>query len=80
MGGATLPTVTVSEAQGEVCIANISPRERRRRLVSGIVPLVIALVVLAVLMAFGVSRWWRLLLLPLFWVGATGFFQWRDKT
>jgi hypothetical protein len=72
--------VTFSGAQGEVCIANISPRERRRRLASGIIPLAITPVVLGMLMRFGVNRWWRLVLLPLFWVAGSGFFQWRDKT
>jgi hypothetical protein len=71
-------TATLPEAQ--VCIPNINPRERRRRLVAGIIPLAIALVVLAILMIAGVNRWWRLLLLPLFWAAATGYFQWRDKT
>ena len=72
--------MTDSALQGEVCIANISPRERRLRLVSGIVPTVIALVVLPILVGDSVNRWWRLLLLPLFWVAGSGYFQWRDKT
>jgi hypothetical protein len=64
----------------ESCIANISPYERRRRLISGGVMIVISLAVLAVLMAGGASRWWRLALFPLFAGAASGFFQWRDKT
>jgi len=65
---------------GEVCIPNISKVERRKRLASGVIFFLVGLVILAVLMAFGVSRWWRLLLLPLFMGAASGFFQWRDKT
>ncbi len=65
---------------GEVCLANISPRERRKRLISGGITFVIALIVLAVLMASGASPWWRLVLFPLFAAAAAGFFQWRDKT
>lgn len=34
---------------GQVCIANISPRERRKRLMAGVVQLAIALAILAVL-------------------------------
>jgi len=64
----------------EDCFANISPRERRRRLAAGVVQFVISLVILAALLATGVDRWWRLPLLLLFWGAATGFFQWRDKT
>jgi hypothetical protein len=48
--------------------------------VVGVVSFVIGLVVLAVLAATGVDRWWRLALLPVFWGAAVGFFQWRDET
>jgi len=65
---------------GDVCIPNISVKERRRRLMSGLVTLVLGLVVLSGLLAAGVSLWWRLLLFPLFYGAASGFFQWRDKT
>jgi hypothetical protein len=46
----------------------------------GGVQLLISLAILAVLLAFGVSRWWRLVLLPFFMGASSGFFQWRDKT
>ena len=65
---------------GEVCIPNISIKERRKRLMSGLIMLVAGLVVLIVLLAAGISVWWRLVLLPFFAGGASGFFQWRDKT
>jgi hypothetical protein len=74
------PTTDSGAEIGEVCIANISPRERRRRLVGGVIQFGIALAILAVLMVAGVDRWWRLPLLLLFWGAAVGFFQWRDKT
>ncbi len=61
-------------------MANISARERRRRLIGGILQLIVTLAVLATLVALGVDRWWRLPLLLMFWGAATGFFQWRDKT
>ncbi len=65
---------------GEVCIPNISVRERRKRLASGVIIFIITLAILAVLMAIGASRWWRLALLPLLAGAASGFFQWRAKT
>jgi hypothetical protein len=65
---------------GEVCIANIGPAERNKRLVSGIIQFAVALAVLAVLVATGVDRWWRLGLLLFFFGAASGFFQWREKT
>jgi hypothetical protein len=67
-------------AVGEACIPNISSRERRKRLISGVVTLVITLTILWILMSIGASRWWRIALLPLFMGAAIGFFQWRDKT
>jgi hypothetical protein len=63
-----------------ICIANISPRERRKRLVAGIVQLVITLAILSALVAAGVDRLWRLPLVLLFWGAAIGYFQWRDQT
>ncbi len=64
----------------EVCIANISPKERRRRLNFGIAQFVISLVILAVLLIIGADKVWRLPLFFLFGAAASGFFQWRDKT
>lgn len=69
-----------SEEIGEVCISNISPVERRKRLLGGVIGFVIALVVLAVLIASGADRLWRLPLFLLFFGAANGYFQWRDKT
>lgn len=68
------------EEVGEVCIANISPVERQKRMRFGIQQLVITLVILGALMAFGVNHFWRLPLLLLFWAAATGYFQAKDKT
>jgi hypothetical protein len=67
-------------AEGEVCIANISPQERRKRLMGGIIGLGFAVVLLATLIFLGADRWWRLLLFAPFYLAASGFFQWREKT
>lgn len=76
------PSVSESESEelGEVCISNLSPAERRKRLLGGVTGFVIALVVLAVLIASGADRLWRLPLFLLFFSAANGYFQWRDKT
>jgi hypothetical protein len=66
--------------EGEVCIPNISPKERKKRLVSGLWIFAVSLVILVILIAAGVSFWWRLVLFPFFAAAASGFFQWRDKT
>jgi hypothetical protein len=65
---------------GDVCIANISPAQRRLRLRFGIVSLVVGLGVLAALMAFDASRWWRLVLFLPLMGAASGYFQWSEKT
>src|SRR5664279_5766776 len=69
-----------ASASGEVCIPNISTAERRKRLTFGLVTFAISLVVLAILMATGVNRLWRLPLVLLFWGAASGYFQWSDQT
>jgi len=68
------------EEGGEVCISNISPLERQKRLRFGINQFIITLVVLGVLIASGADRLWRLPLLFMFWAAAVGYFQARDKT
>lgn len=65
---------------GEVCIANISPAERQKRMRFGIVQLAITLVILAVLVVLDVNPLWRLLLYFLFSAAAAGYFQAKDKT
>jgi hypothetical protein len=63
-----------------VCIANIGPRERRRRLTFGILGLGVSAAAAAALIVSGVAVWWRLgLFLPLM-IAALGFFQWREQT
>ena len=70
-------TETVDSA---ICIPNIGPNERLRRLRGGLVGLAIALVIAIVLFASGADRWWRLILFPVIYGGMTGVFQWREKT
>jgi len=64
----------------EACIANISPRERVKRLIGGVIPFVLALAILTWLISTNADRLWRLPLFFLFVAAASGFFQWRDKT
>lgn len=74
-----LPSQPREEDQ-EVCIANISPEERQKRLRFGIQQLIVTLVILGVLIIWHVNPLWRLLLLFMFWAAAVGYFQARDKT
>lgn len=64
----------------EVCIANISPLERRKRLIFAIRQFVITLVILGVLIALHLNPLWRLPLFFLFSASTVSFFQVLDKT
>ena len=63
-----------------VCIPNIGPRERRRRLIVGAVMFAIAVAVTAGLLLAGAPRAWRLFVLFPAWVGALGVMQVKEKT
>ena len=64
----------------QVCIPNISLVEQRKRLIGGVLGLIMGIAVLAILINTGAVRTWRLALFPL-WMGATvGYFQAREKT
>jgi len=69
-----------NEEIGEVCIANISPLERKKRLKFAIGQFIVTLVVLGVLIALDLNPLWRLPLLFLFSAATTSYFQVLDKT
>jgi hypothetical protein len=62
------------------CIANIGPRERRKRVMGGVIMLVIALVLTAALLHAGVARAWRATVFIPLWLSATGFLQAYHQT
>jgi len=64
----------------EVCIPNIGPRERAKRLRYGIVFAVLSLAGAAALIATGSPRLLRLVLFLPFWVSGSGIFQALEKT
>ena len=68
------------EAAGEVCIVNIGPAQRRRRMRWGTASLALGGVLAAILINANVPSVWRLNLLLPFWLGALGVFQARGKT
>lgn len=68
------------EGSYDVCIANISPKERRKRLNFGILQFVVGLVLLAVLLGTGADKAWRLSLFAIFASAAVSAFQSYDKT
>ena len=74
------PDLPQEEEIGEVCIANISPKERQKRMRFGMMQLAFSLVILAILVALDVNPLWRLSLLFPFGAAAAGYFQAKDKT
>ena len=68
------------EEVGEVCIPNISPKERRKRVRFAVRQLVTAFVVLGVLVWLDVSPLWRLPLFFMFSAATTSYVQALDKT
>jgi hypothetical protein len=65
---------------GEVCIANISPVERKKRLKFAIQQFTVTLVILGVVIALDLNPLWRLSLLFMFSASTTSYFQVLDKT
>ena len=61
-------------------VGNIGTRERRKRLVFGIVALGAGLVIAVLLVVARAPLVWRLPLFLVFYAGALGVFQARDKT
>jgi hypothetical protein len=61
-------------------VANIGPRERRKRRLLGIVSLTVAVGVAFVLVAFGAPRWSRLVVFFPLWMAGLGLLQAREKT
>lgn len=59
---------------------NLGARENRKRLVFGLVMLLVALFAAGVLLTSGVSRWWRLALFIPFALATHGLLQAREKT
>ena len=73
-------TSSQDEQIGEVCIANISPKERKKRVRFAVQQLVVTLFVLGVLVILDVDPLWRLLLFFMFSAATTSYIQARDKT
>jgi hypothetical protein len=61
-------------------VANIGPRERRKRRLLGIVSLTIAVGVAFLLVVYGAPRWTRLLVFFPLWMAGLGLLQAREKT
>jgi len=68
------------EAVGEVCIPNISPKERKKRERFAIRYFIFTLIVLGTLVTLDVNPLWRLPLFFFFAASTASYFQSLDKT
>ncbi len=59
---------------------NIGPKERRKRLVTGVLMFAVGAGIAAALVSLHLDRSWRLFLFIPFWLGAIGLLQAREKT
>ena len=74
------PSSQEDEGIGEVCIPNISPKERKKRVQFAMRYFLFTLVVLGMLIAFDVNPLWRLPLFFMFSTATTSYIQALDKT
>jgi len=65
---------------GKAELANIGPKEIRKRLLMGIAMLALGVVLAVVLAHAGVSRVWYAALFPPFWIGTLALSQARKRT
>lgn len=72
--------MTSTSDAAAVCVVNIGPRERRRRMRFGVVLLVAGACLAALLVGLQADRLWRLLLFLPFWAGGLGVLQARERT
>jgi len=72
----------VAEApdSADVCIPNIGPKERAKRLRIGVIGLSVGALVAVSLLLAGADRAWRLMAFLPFWAGATSIWQVRERT
>jgi hypothetical protein len=68
--------MTVEKAE----LANIGPKETRKRLLLGVVMLAMGVVLAIIFTHAGVSRWWYSVLFLPFWMGTLPVSEARKKT
>ena len=65
---------------GKTQLANIGPKETRKRLLMGVAMLAMGVVLAVIFTHAGVSRWWYVVLFLPFWMGTLALSQARKKT
>ena len=65
---------------GKAELANIGPKETRKRLLMGVAMLAMGVVLAIIFTHAGVRRWWYSVLFLPFWMGTLAISQARKKT
>jgi hypothetical protein len=65
---------------GKADLANIGPKETRKRLLMGVAMLAMGVVLAVIFAHAGVSRWWYAVLFLPFWMGTLPVSEARKKT
>ena len=65
---------------GKAELANIGPKETRKRLLMGVAMLAMGVVLAVIFTHADVSRWWYSVLFLPFWMGTLAISQARKKT
>ena len=65
---------------GKAELANIGPKETRKRLIMGVAMLAMGVVMAVIFTHAGVSRWWYSMLFLPFWMGTLPVSEARKKT
>ncbi len=68
------------QGDAALCVENIGPGQRRKRLLFGVVMLGLSALLAALLVLLGIPRWWRLVLFFPFAAAAIGVNQARART
>jgi hypothetical protein len=63
-----------------ICVANIGPKERRKRLIFGVALLALGGIAAAALITSSAAWFWSVALFLPIWVGALGLFQATGQT
>jgi hypothetical protein len=74
------PSSQEDHGTGDLCIPNISPRERKKRVQFAVQYFLFTLLILVGLLALDVNPLWRLPLFFMFSAAATSYIQALDKT
>lgn len=70
----------VTQVDGRICVENIGPNERRKRMLGGVFGAILTALIAIALLTSSADRAWRLILFVPAVMSASGFFQAHERT